>query len=602
MSDDPMDLFQWGGLTDHKGQSETSPRDEDDVAESENGEVSDYGLRYYQENACEAIAESLKVNRSCLIVMATGLGKTQVFCKVALEWPGRVLIIAHRSELIDQAAKRLESMSGGFARIGEQIGIEQGPLRSNSYCKYVVGTVQTCFRKSRLARMRAEGGFSLIIIDEAHHGVAKTYRDILDAYPEAKILGVTATPDRSDARAMGQVFEDDPFRFDIEDGIEAGYLVDVRGEEIFLDEVNLDQVSVNAGDFVAAQLDEQMAKAAVGGIEELVKRVPPWTRQGIIFTPGVHTAHYVAEILNNISPGSAIAIDGTTDPDERSIMLADFRAGRHQWFVNCQIATEGFDAPNVSVIGMMRPTKSHSMYVQQAGRGTRVLPGVVDGMDGPDMADDRRAAIELSAKPHCTIYDFVGNNTKHSLVGVADILGGRYTDEEKTRAKKIMKEEGQTNPKTALEQARDELRRAAKARAQTKARSKAFDPFAAISSYSEEEERAYQQQWSGPLASEAQVKLLIKYGFSKKDAEKMSKRGANKIISENVARCKKGLASLAQLKVLKKYGIFDTDIRQDRANAAMNYIVGKGYGRKGEVDPSVLMRLTQARPSGDDRE
>ena len=157
------------------------------------------GLRHYQLACVHAINRSFLTNRSTLVVLATGLGKTQIFSSIAKHHEGRVLVLAHRAELIEQARIRLELMCR------ERVDVEQAEHRSGGGARIVVGSLQTVTRQDRLEHLTRTGGFSLVIVDEAQHLSAPTYRRPIDHFVDAKVLGVTATPDRADGKALAQV-------------------------------------------------------------------------------------------------------------------------------------------------------------------------------------------------------------------------------------------------------------------------------------------------------------------------------------------------------------------------------------------------------------
>ena len=558
------------------------------------------GLRYYQRDGVSAALDQLTSGecRSTLIVAATGTGKTQTFCTIGHEWAsGRVLIMAHRSELIQQAAARLESMSSGAYINGLDIGIEQAEMRSSSSNRFVVASVQSIYRDDRLARLKRDGGFGLIIVDEAHHAPAATYRKVFEAFPEAKILGVTATPDRSDEKAMGRVFDDVALEYDVQRAIHDGYLVPIKGREVFIESLNLDRVSVVKGDFAKAELDDEVCDSADGMVSELIKMIPPGTKQGIVFCPGVKTAHYMAERLNNVQPNLAAAIDGKTDILERKSIVERFRKGEIQWLTNCMVATEGFDAPSVGVVVCARPTKSRALYAQMVGRGTRVLPGVIDGLNDQEQATQRRDAIAQSDKPHMLVVDFVGNSS-HSLCSPAELLGGKYSDDEKKQAKKLddaQKEKGDEVDHLAnLEEARKLLKAIAKARghAKTTSRVRNFSPFAELG-YNPEEDRKYCARFERKPMSEKQRAALMKMGIPPNDLDQLSAHGARQLFKKLNKRREQGLATLNQQKVLQKFGVFDAKLSFKNAGAAMDYLAKQGWGRKGKVDPSTLQKIAK---------
>jgi superfamily II DNA or RNA helicase len=438
-----------------------------DMPLAEGARARDYGLRYYQEDAKEAVEVELAVNQSTLVVMATGCGKTQLFGAIAGDWEGDVLVMVHRDELLQQAKHRLELMTG------EEVDVEQGQLKSDSKSRLVVASVQS-LNPSRLARL-GKDRFSLIIADEAHHFTSRTYRRAWE-YFNAKKLGVTATPDRGDEKALGRIVESVAYVMDISEGIDAGYLVPLRARSVELGEIDLSGVGTAAGDLIAAQLDEAMLKAVEGIVTKTLELEPG--RQGIAFFPGVKSAELAAQRFNALKPHSAAFVSGETDPDERRRIVKEFKDGRIQYLANCQIATEGFDAPATAVIIQGRPTKSRSLYSQMVGRGTRPVCPALEELRGSALASERRRAIEASSKPSCCVLDFVGNVGKHSLVGPVDILGGNYSEDEVKEAKKLTAKLG-GDPRAALEAARAELRRiAAQVRSKvTAVVSQEFDPF-----------------------------------------------------------------------------------------------------------------------------
>jgi len=343
-----------------------------------------YGLRWYQEEARVAVLDAFQRVRSALVVKATGLGKTTLFGAVAGDWTqGDVLILAHRDELVGQAAKRIERMTG------EQVEIEQAGQRASYRSRIVVGSVQSVTRQNRLDRMGTDR-FGLVICDEAHHYTSATYRRPLEFFKNAKILGVTATPDRGDEKALGQIFEEVAYVMDIGLGIEHGYLCRVEAKRLDVGEVDLSGVKTQAGDLVASQLDEVILKHVEGIVKGVLQHYPD--RKGPAFFPGVKSAELACQRFNALRPGCAAFIHAKTDPDERKEIIRDVHAGRYQFLCNVGIATEGFDWPEANIVIGGRATKSRALAAQMAGRGLRVLPGIVDHIPGKEGAATRRAA------------------------------------------------------------------------------------------------------------------------------------------------------------------------------------------------------------------
>jgi superfamily II DNA or RNA helicase len=546
------------------------------------------GLRYYQREAYDATLASLRENRSALLVMATGLGKTQTFGAVARHWDGDVLVLAHRDELIDQARKRIEQMTGEF------VEVEKAEMVSSVRTRLVVGSVQS-FNKKRLERL-GKSRFGLVIVDEAHHAVAPSYRKVFDHFTEAKILGVTATPDRGDEKALGKVFDDVAYVFDIQDGIESGYLVPFSREckRVVIEEIDLDHIGKSAGDFKVNELDEEMAKNCEGVVRKTLELQP--NRAAIVFFPGVRSAELAAQRFNAIRPGSAAFVSGTTEELERRRIMADFREQRIRFLCNCQVATEGFDAPATSMIVQARPTLSRALYAQMTGRGTRVLPGVVDHYEGAGLAKERRKAITKSTKADLVVLDFVGNSQKHDLATVTDILGGDYTEAEVKAAKKLVSKGAHQGE--ALEEARRMLKAAAdavhKAKVTVTASVHAFDPFKVLGLSIADEDR-YASRFGGKPATPAQLARLATYGVPQAELNQLSFKAASKLIDKCIGRLKHGMCSYKQLRQLQRFGVTQLNVPFERAKAALNYIASKGWGDKAPVDPKVLQDIIHHR-------
>lgn len=531
-----------------------------------------YQPRWYQDECHEAILEALQDNRSCLAVLATGLGKLSILCQLARDWTdGDVLVIAHRDELIDQAVARLELITG------EQVEIEQGQWRSGRG-RIVVASAQTVSRIDRLERL-GKDRFGLILPDEFHHYVSKTWRRPLD-YFDAKVCGFTATPDRGDAKALGKICDVVAYVYDIADGIEDGWLVPLIGKTIEAQEIDLSRVSVSKGDLDLGELDEAMLKAAEHICQETLRICPD--RSGIQFWPGVRSAELACYKMNELRPGCCAWVSGDRKlfpTERRKAIFDDFRSGRVPWLSNCQIAGEGVDIPQASCVVFARPTKSRSLAAQQAGRGTRVLPGVIDSMPQRHFAAERRAAIAASAKRDCLLLDFVGNAGRHKglLITPTDILGGNYSEAEIKAAKKLAEREGGGDVAAQLKKARDELRRmAAEHTARVKSCIENWDPFGFLGIDVDEEK--YAQFGAQPL-TEKQFAALKRMGFPADQLDTMTKRQGMTLFNKMDKRRAKGLCSMGKANQLRMRGIDPTNVTEANAAKAMEYLAATGWGR-----------------------
>ncbi len=520
-------------------------------------------LRPYQVDAVERIRGELNVQRSTLLVMATGLGKTVTFGEIAKAWPGRVLILAHREELLDQARKKIEEMTG------ELVELEQAEWRAHRG-RIVVASVATLRQEHRQAKFLLDP-FSLVIIDEAHHAPAKSYRTILEAFPGAKVLGVTATPDRKDGKALGRIFDSVAFTKDIGDGIEDGYLCPIRLAPVRVEEVNLSKVKVHHGDFAQDDLDAAMAEAVAPIAKVAIEQAGD--RRALIFTPGVKTARALAETLNKLRAGSARSVDGETPKQERKWTLDAHKRGEIQFLANCGVLVEGYDDPAVSCIVMARPTRSRSLYAQMAGRGLRILPVI----DGEMTAEARRAAVAASTKPDCLILDICGNSDEHKLVSPIDILGGRYTDKERELAKTVAAAKPGMMADEALEDARrrikDEQRRAADlaSKAEVKYKVSNTDPFKILGLDGGD------RKMTGEPASASQIARLQKWKIDVPAS--CTSSIAEKLIRTEATRRRYGFCTYGQQRLLQRYGYETKSMKIEPASRLITAIGNNGWKR-----------------------
>ncbi len=423
--------------------------------------------------------------------------------------------------------------------------------------------------------------FGLLIIDEAHHATSPSYRRVIDYYrtnPALKVLGVTATPDRADEEALGQVFQSVAFDYEVLDAIHDGWLVPIEQQMVHVEGLDYSSIRTTAGDLnggdLAAVMEaeknlQQMASASVAIIG---------ARRALVFTASVKAAEMTAEILNRHRSGMAEWVCGETEREQRRRVLAAFAAGKVQVVCNCGVLTEGFDDPGVEVVIMGRPTKSRALYSQMVGRSTRPLPGLVDG---PETAEARKAAIAASAKPSCLVVDFVGNAGKHKLITSADILGGNVSEEAVdlavTRARKAG---GPVNMSEALDEAEEELKaqkrlaeaaRRARLVATARFTTRAVDPFDVLHL-----DPVKPRGWdAGRELTEKQRALLARQGIN---PEKISFSEGRQLIAEIFRRWDGKLCSFKQAKVLRKYG-YDTEMSFAEASATIDALARNGWRR-----------------------
>lgn len=327
-------------------------------------------LRPYQSEAKSAIlSEWDKGVNKTLLVLPTGCGKTIVFCKLAEECVSRgsrVLILAHRGELLDQAADKMHKATGLRCAFEKAENSAE-----DSWYRITVGSVQTLMRQDRLDRFSRKH-YDIIIVDEAHHVLADSYQRIFDHFSEAKILGVTATPDRGDMRNLGQFFESCAYEYTLPKAIKQGYLSPIKALTIPL-KLDLSGVSLQSGDFKASDVSNTL-DPFLGQIADEIK-AHCTGRKTVIFLPLVATSQKMRGILEERGFKAAEVNGSSKDRDE---VLKDFDGGKYDVLCNSMLLTEGWDCPTVDCVVCLRPTKVRSLYCQIVGRGTRIAPGKED--------------------------------------------------------------------------------------------------------------------------------------------------------------------------------------------------------------------------------
>lgn len=426
--------------------------------------------RDYQIEAKRGAYSALRRHRSAIVVMPTGTGKGYLIGEIvadALRAERRVLAFVHRREIIDQLAGHVRRATG------LEPAIECARQReANGETPVVVGSVPSLVR--RLDRL-APDRFDLLIADEAHHGISDTWSTLLGHFADAKVLGFTATPNRGDEKALGQVFEAVGYDMTLADAIRGGWLVPLRTTAIELHSLDLSKVRKRSGDLAIGDLGAVMSEVAVlrEAIEPAVQLAGD--RRALVFTCTRAHMHCVAETIQQVADERSLdlpiaCVDGTTPKAERARIMEGFRTGEIRWLINVEVATEGFDAPGCDTVVMLRPTLSQALMMQMIGRGTRPLPGLVDGVETPD---ERRAAIRSSDKPHLLVLDFTDNTSRHDVASPMDLLGGDYSWPERKEAERLLADGEADDLLEALEMAR----RAHEAHI-LEARARAGDPLA----------------------------------------------------------------------------------------------------------------------------
>lgn len=486
-------------------------------------------LRPYQSEAKAAIFEEWdKGVRRTLLVLPTGCGKTIVFAKVTedcVRRGNRVLIMAHRGELLDQAADK----------IGKATGLGCATEKAEETCmgswfRVVVGSVQSLTREKRLKQFPINY-FDTIIIDEAHHCLSDSYQKILDYFKGANILGVTATPDRGDMRNLGECFDSLAYEYTLPKAIKAGYLSPIKALTLPL-KLDLSAVGMQSGDFksgdIATALDPYLYQIA----DEMEKHCKD--RKTVVFLPLVKTSQKFRDILNN-KGFKAAEVNG--DSKDRAEILAAYDRGDYNVLCNSMLLTEGWDCPSVDCIVVLRPTKVRSLYSQMVGRGTRLFPG----------------------KDHLLLLDFLWHTERHELCHPASLI---CQDEEVARkmTENIEQAGCPVDIEAAEKQAAEDVvaqreEALAKKLEEMKKRKKALvDPLQFEMSIQAEDLSGYVPSfgWEAAPPSDKQKKELEKRGIMPDEIDNAGK--ASMILERLNKRREENLSTPKQIRCLEKYG------------------------------------------------
>lgn len=540
-------------------------------------------LRPYQNEAIRRIEREWETHKSTLCVLPTGAGKTVMFSEIIRRnFPRRALVLAHRKELVYQARDKIAQITDW------RVDIEMGDARAEMNCifggpRVVVSTVQTqssggdgCGRMTRFDPRL----FGVLVCDEAHHSPSPQWKRVIkwytDGNPDLKVLGVTATPDRSDEEALGQVYETVAYDYEISDAIRDGWLLPVDQQMIHVEGLDFSSCRTTAGDLNGADLAkimeyEQNLHRIVSPSIKIIGRRPT-----IVFSASVNHAERLAEMFNRHRSGMATWVCGETPPEERAKINKDFRSGKIQVVCNCGIYTEGADFPAVSVVVMARPTKSRSLYAQMAGRALRPADSIAHELNDHESAEARRALIESSEKPSALIVDLAGNSGRHKLCTTLDILGGNITPEVMEIARKKIDNGQAKRIDDAISEAEEEEKKRKEQEAARRARLTATAKFSVqkINPFDVFDMKPVAERgWDrGQSLTEGQSNILRKQGI---EPDGMPYGQARQVLNEIFRRWDKNLCSIKQANMLKRRGIDGANMTREQANDAITAIAAK---------------------------
>lgn len=511
-------------------------------------------LRPYQEEARQAVQREWdQGNRRTLLVLPTGGGKTIIFSKVIedqVRAGRRVLILAHRGELLQQAADKLRQATGLGCAVEKA---EETCL--GSWFRVTVGSIQSLQRPQRLDKFPPDY-FGAIVVDEAHHALAEGYQRVLEHFPKARVLGVTATPDRGDMRNLGQYFDSLAYEYTLPRAIREGYLCPIKALTIPL-KLDISGVAQSAGDYSAGGLGVALEPYLEQIAQEMAAQCRG--RRTVIFLPLIKTAQRMRDILNAHGLRAAEVNGGSPDREQ---ILGDFARGAYDALCNAMLLTEGWDCPQVDCIAVLRPTKVRSLYCQMVGRGTRLSPG----------------------KEHLLLLDFLWHTQKHELCRPAHLVcesadvAGRMTsnlEEAPGCAVDIQEAQHQASQDVVAQR---EKALAQELAAMRRRKRQLVDPLQFEMSIQAEDLSGYTPAfgWEMGPPSGAQLAALEKMGIFPDQIENAGK--AAKLLDRLALRRVEGLTTPKQIRFLEGKGFLHVGEWQfEQAKRLIDRIAGNGW-------------------------
>jgi superfamily II DNA or RNA helicase len=446
--------------------------------------------------------------------MPTGAGKTIVFSEVAKQLGRRSLILAHREELLTQAAAKL-------ANIGIYAAVEQAESRALLTDQYVVASVQS-LQRQRLKRFPSDH-FGLIIIDECHQSPAQSYRDILNHFVNASVLGVSATFQRLDQLGYEEILDSIACETNIKRLVSEGYLCPIVARTLPI-KIDLRQVRKVAGDFNQAQLAEVIGKELERAADAVLEHVG--TRRTLAFLPSINHAKVFAQLCTERGINADYVTGNCTDRDHK---VSQFLAGEIQLLANCALLTEGFDCPACDCVVMLRPTQSEALYSQMVGRGTRIHSG----------------------KKNLLLLDFLWLTKEHELCKPACLLGKSATEHEKREIEEVCDQIG-VEVELFNAESTDSLR--AQLRARVRSKAEIFDPLAEVrfDPLDVDALRVAAGEFAPP-PTPRQIEALVELGI--RPNRITCRYAASKFFDLLTIRRSRGLATVRQARRLKAMGL-----------------------------------------------
>lgn len=533
------------------------------------------GTRPYQTDMLRSVSDGW-VDDECqrqLLVAATGTGKTVVMgglAKTFVEDGQRVLMLAHTDELLDQAKDKFSRLAGVEAQK------EKAQERASLSAPLVVGSVQSLRGFQRLMSWPREH-FGLVMVDEAHRTLAKSYLDVLGHFDSARVVGVTATADRGDKRELGKFYQRLAYDYSMLNACKDGWLVRPIVQTLPL------QIDLNAHGAEKVRVKRGMDGAMDLDMEEVSHRIEPFLgdlakaihghaaeRRILGFAPSIDIAQKMAGWCREVGFVSADWVAG--EDRDRARKIAAYKAGKIQVLWNAMLLTEGFDHDEIDCLVPLRPTLIRALYCQMVGRGTRPLTRIVPALNAAKDAAERNAIIRGSEKPHVLLLDPLWLYEQHDLTTAAALVSKNVEEQ------KLMKgKEGDllAIQETAARDLMEVLRK--KILANANKRAARVDPFTFGVVVGDEVLAAYQPEtlWEARPPTLEQLQVMVDNGI---EAEMVKWRGqAQRIVEVIQERRDRGLCSVRLMNWLRRHNIDAALLTQEQATKHQRRLFATGF-------------------------
>jgi superfamily II DNA or RNA helicase len=533
------------------------------------------GVRPYQRDMLVSVSDGWmdEYCRTQLIVAATGTGKTIVMGGLArtfVKSGQRALMLAHTDELISQAQDKFSRLTGMPA--AREKAADHASLNDN----VVVGSVQTMRGLERLQSWPRDH-FGLVMVDEAHRTLAKSYMEVLNHFESARVVGVTATADRGDKRELGQFYERLAYDYPMVKACHDGWLVRPVVQTLPL------QIDLNANGAEKIKIKRGMDGAPDLDMTEVSHRIEPFLgdlaaaiwqhakdRRILGFAPSIDIAQKMTLACRKAGFTSVDWVAG--EDRDRHRKIAEYKQGKIRVLWNAMLLTEGFDHDEIDCMVPLRPTLIRALYVQMVGRGTRPLSSIVPALNAATDAEERNRLIRQSAKPHVLLLDPLWLFEQHDLTTPASLVSKNIDEQQAMKGKEgdllQIQEECSRNLMETLRK---------KILANANKRAARIDPFTFGVVMGDEELATYQPEtlWDARQPTLEQLQVLVDNGI---EAEQVKWRGqAARILKIIDERRERGLCSIRLMNWLRRHDIEAALMTHEQATKHQRRLFATGF-------------------------